>query len=165
MESPSFHQRPDGRKMVCAPFGAQALPPVGISDLGKAWEVASMAAEDGLVTEDTDPEGVVFKDKYGDAIQLEFDDFDALCWATAINRSYGLTTVKGLSLCLRMLALYQVMAESPWALTFFTFDRKNRLKIDKALMAAAAVTQLTADGRFDADGIQRETGAHQIAPP
>lgn len=144
--------------MVCAPFSAQDLPPVGLSDISRAWEMASKAAELGMELRENDPNGVVFHDKLGKPVQIKFVDFDAHYWATAIHRSYNLATVKGLSVCFRMLALYQLMAKSPWARPLFSFDRKNRLRIDKGLMAAAAATPLNIDGLFDTNEIRQETG-------
>ncbi|NKB45295.1 MAG: hypothetical protein GKS03_13565 [Alphaproteobacteria bacterium] len=157
MESLDLSQDSDGSTMVCAPFPAQDLPPVGLSDIRRAWETASKAAEMGLELRENDPDGVVFQDKLGAPVQVKFDDFDAHCWATAIHRSFNLATVKGLSVCFRMLALYQLMAKSPWARPLFSFDRKNGLRIDKGLLAAAA--PLNVDGLFDSENIREETGA------
>lgn len=158
MEPLDLKRLPDGSTMVCAPFPAQELPPVGLSDISRAWETASKAAEMSIKMGENDPDGVFFRDEKGASIQVRFDDFDAHCWATAIHRTFNLATIKGLSICFRMLALYQLMAKNPWARPLFSFDRKNRLRIDKGLMAAAAATPLNVDGLFDPDHIRRETG-------
>ncbi|MBT7451825.1 MAG: hypothetical protein HN793_13405 [Rhodospirillaceae bacterium] len=126
--------------------------------------MASKAAELGIELGKNYPDGVVFHDKSGAPVQIKFDDFDAHCWATAIHRSFNLATIKGLSVCFRMLALYQLMAESPWARPFFRFDRKNQLRIDKGLMAAAAAAPLNIDGLFDSNDIRRETGTPDSIP-
>lgn len=152
----------DGRLMVTAPFGPQNLPPVKSSDLNATWAAASASAESAFYMEHGDPEGIVFQSNSGPAVEFAFDDYDALCWATAIHRSFDLTAIRGLSLCFRMLALYQLMATNSWARALFTFDRRNNLKINKALLSAAAITPLLENGSFDDNQMRRETGADQL---
>ncbi|MEQ8510108.1 MAG: hypothetical protein RIF37_00680 [Rhodospirillaceae bacterium] len=152
----------DGRNMVCAPFGADKLPPVGFNDLSHAWEIASTAAELGLTADEKTPSGVIFDNHSSNTIELQFDDYDAICWATAIHRAFDLKTVKGLSVCLRMLGLFKIMAENVWSRQLYSFDRSKKLKINKALLAAAAAAQLTQDGLFDPDRIKQETGVNQL---
>jgi len=152
----------DGRVMASAPFGPHELPPVRASDLDASWSVASRSAESSFQLEFGEPEGIVFKDDSKPPIIFAFHDYDALCWATAIHRSYDITTIRGLSLCFRMLALYQLMANNSWAKALFTFDRRNNLKINKALLSAAAIASLEESGSFESDEIRRETGADQL---
>ena len=158
METPNFSQYADGSTMIRAPFLARDLPPVGLSDIARAWDLASKAAELGLELTDSDPQGVIFEDEVGDPVKLKFDDFDAHCWATAIHRTFDLATIKGLSICFRMLALHKLMSENQWVRLHFAFDRKKTLRIDKALMAAAAAAPLNTHGLFDADDVRREIG-------
>jgi hypothetical protein len=153
----------DSRNMVCAPFGADQLPPVGFNDLSHAWEIASTAAELGLAADEKTPSGVIFNNSASTTIELQFDDYDALCWATAIHRTFDLKTVKGLSVCLRMLGLFKIMAENVWSRQLYSFDRSKKLKINKALLAAAAAAQLTQDGLFNPESIKQETGVNQIS--
>lgn len=162
METLQIQRLNDGRAMISCPFCVSNLPPVRSTDLQAAWETASIASENNLKTTENDPDGVIFETKLRQPIDFEFDDYDALCWATAIHRSYDLTTLRGLSLCFRMLALYQLMAKNAWSRGLFSFDRSNTLKIDKGLLAAAAVTNLGEDGAFDAEEIRNQTGTARM---
>lgn len=155
----------DGRVMASVPFGPHELPPVRASDLKASWGVASKSAESTFQLEFGEPEGIVFKADSLPPTTFAFHDYDALCWATAIHRSYDITTIRGLSLCFRMLALYQLMANNSWAKALFSFDRRNNLKINKALLSAAANASLKENGSFESDEIKRETGADQLIAP
>ena len=148
----------DSRNMVCAPFGAEELPPVGFNDLSHAWKIASKAAELGITADEKTPTGVIFESNSSDTIELQFNDYDALCWVTALHHTFDLKTVKGLAICLRMLELFRIMAENVWSRQLYSFDRSKKLNINKALIAAAATTQLTRDGLFDPEIIREETG-------
>lgn len=165
MKIPEKQRLNDGRMMINAQFGPQDLPAVRTAELSDTWATASASAETAFHMLDNDPEGIVFHGKDGRLMEFEFDDYDALCWAIAIHRSFDLTTIKGLSLCFRMLALYQLMAKKHWARGLFTFDRRNNLKIDKALLSAAAITPLSEDGSFNGETIRRETGAEHLSGP
>lgn len=161
MEPLSLRTNTDGSAFVYAPFSACELPQVGLSDIDRAWKTASLSVETGRVLPLSAPEGVIFQSNNDTIVQVEFNDFDALFWVNAIhNSSFNLTTIKGLSVCFRMLALYQLMAESEWARPLFSFDRKNSLRINKALIAAAATASLNANGLFDSEEIRHETGAN-----
>lgn len=162
MEQPVVQRLDDGRTMISASFRVSDLPAVRSIDLNFAWETASAATEDRFQRDENDPEGIIFDTQGGDLIEFKFDDYDALCWATAIHRSFELTTLRGLSLCFRMLALYQLMAKYNWARTLFSFDRRKSLWIDKALLSAAAITPLLEDGTFNSEDIRRETGGNEI---
>ncbi len=152
----------DSRNMVCAPFGADELPAVGFNDLSHAWQIAGKAAELGITADEKTPLGVIFDNNSSTTIELQFDDYDAICWATAIHRTFDLKTVKGLSVYLRMLGLFKIMAENVWSRQLYTFDRNKKLNINKALLAAAATAQLTRDGLFDPESIKQETGVNQL---
>lgn len=165
METPHIQCLNDGRTMITAQFGPENLPKVRTAELSDTWTTASVSADAPFHLSDKDPEGIIFHGEDGRIMEFEFDDYDALCWATAIHRSFDLTTIKGLSLCFRMLALYQLMAENHWARGLFTFDRRNNLKINKALLSAAAVTPLSEDGSFNVETIRQETGAEHISGP
>lgn len=165
MKTPQKQRLNDGRTMITAQFGPQDLPAVRSAELSDTWATASASADTAFHMGASDPEGVIFQGENSHLVEFEFDDYDALCWATAIHRSFDLTTIKGLSLCFRMLALYQLMARNHWARELFTFDRRNSLKIDKALLSAAAVTPLCEDGSFDGETIRKETSAEQLSAP
>jgi hypothetical protein len=123
--------------------------------------MASLSVETGIILTLTAPEGVIFQSNNDTIVQVKFDDFDALFWVNAIhNSAFNLTTIKGLSVCFRMLALYHLMAESDWTRPLFSFDRKNNLRIDKTLIAAAATASLTTNGLFDSEEIRHETGVN-----
>lgn len=162
MKQPVMQHLDDGRIMISAPFGACDLPSVRSIDLNSAWQTASEASEATFDRGESSPEGVLFHTETGDIIDFEFDDYDALCWAAAIHHTFDLTTIRGLSLCFRMLALYQLMAKQNWARPLFTFDRRKNLKIDKALLSAAAITPLLENGTFDGETIRREIGSTEL---
>lgn len=162
--SPEFRHHTDGSSLIYAPFSAKDLPLVGFSDIERAWNTANSVAESPSSLEGSGPQGVVFQDTPTSNIHVKFDDYDALHWIWAIHKSFNLETTKGLSVCFRMLALYHLMADTQWTRPFFSFDRKNRLKIDKTLMAAAATSPLTANGLFDPTEIQKEVGPQTSLP-
>ena len=91
----------------------------------------------------------------------------ASCWAQALDGIYGMGTRQGLSLCLRLLALIDLLAQSPWAVPLVRLARDGA-EPDPVLLRAAATEPLTPEARFDPSGFrarlarytsQRLTGA------
>jgi hypothetical protein len=63
----------------------------------------------------------------------------------------GMGTSYGLSLCLRLLALVDLIARAPWAAGFCVLGRGRRgtAELHPALLRAASSPPLTAEARFD----------------
>ena len=81
-------------------------------------------------------------------LTLRLADRDALCWAGAVERVAGMGTSYGLSLCLRLLALVDLLAHARWASGLFSL-RRGQAELSAALLGAAATAPLTAEARFD----------------
>ncbi len=81
-------------------------------------------------------------------MELLLQDRDAAAWAAAVDRSAGLSTPYGISVCLRLLALVALMAEAGWARAWFVL-RRDGAKIRPELWHAAALVTLNDSGGFD----------------
>lgn len=119
-------------------------------DLERAWYAARDAAIGSVwgVTR-----GFRFQRPDGTATDLALADRDARCWAAAVDRTIGMGSAYGLSLCLRLLALVDLMARAPWISPFFKLARDGA-ELDLSLLRAAATAPLTAEARFD-EGVFR----------
>jgi hypothetical protein len=152
-EHPSFVRicaGPDGSLTYFIRLAPEDLPPVQRRDLERAW----YAARDAAIAQRW---GVArfFRFQRGDGSygDLALADRDACCWAGAIDGTVGLRNSYGLSLCLRLLALIDLLARVRWA------DSLCLLHADGAdfhpsLLRAAASTPLTAEARFDESGFR-----------
>ena len=81
-------------------------------------------------------------------------DRDASCWAGRVGPAiYGMGTRQGLSLCLRLLALIDLLAQSPWALPLMRLARDGA-EPDPALWRTAATEPLTPEAHFDQTGFR-----------
>ena len=136
---------PDGSTTYLVDMPPEALPPVLRRDLERAWYAARGAAQAqrwGVIR------GLRFRRADGSHTDLALADADACCWADAVDITVGMGTSYGLSLCLRLLALVDLLAHARWA------DPLCRLEHDGAdlhpsLLRTAATTPLTAEARFD----------------
>ena len=79
---------------------------------------------------------------------LSLTDPDAACWAEAMARHVGLESLGGLSLCLRLLALVEVLGRAPWLRGMFSLGPEGA-EFHPALLAAAAAAPLAPTGGFD----------------
>jgi hypothetical protein len=170
MESPDLDPpirvgaAPDGSVTYLVDLPPEALPPVTRRDLERAWYAARRAA---LAEEWGTVRIFRFLRPDGEHSDLVLADRDASCWAGALDAIYGMGTRQGLSLCLRLLALIDLLAQSPWAVPLLRLARDGA-EPDPALLYAAATEPLTPDARFDQSGFrarlarytsQRLTGA------
>ena len=123
----------------------EALPPVLGRDLAAAWDAARDAAAGAAW-------GAArlfrFQRPDGSVTDFALSDEDARCWAGAVDGTVGMQTSYGLSLCLRLLALVDLLAHAPWAAGLFRISRAGTV-LHPALLSAAATTPLTPDARFD----------------
>ncbi len=137
---------PQGEILHLVPFLPAALPPVTKRDLEQAWEAARAAA---LTPPAHSAKTHAFRFLQAPAppLDLVITDTDAASWAAAIDRIAGLSTAHGISICLRLLALFQLMATEVWVRHWFKLDRAG-LEFHPALLQAAALSPLTPTGAF-----------------
>jgi hypothetical protein len=129
----------------------EEMPPVPTRDLEQAWDAARAAA---LSPSRGPHRQFSFRGTDGGIATFDLDDRDARLWAGAVDRVVGLTTLGGVSLCLRLLALIDLMATSPWAFGFMT-PKRDGARLDRALLRAAARADLTEQARFDEASLRR----------
>jgi hypothetical protein len=155
---------PDGSLTYLVDLPPEALPPVTRRDLERAWYAARRAA---LAQQWGTVRVFRFLRSEGDHSDLVLAARDASCWAGALDALYGMGTRQGLSLCLRLLALIDLLSHSPWAIPLVRLARDGA-EPDPALLHAAATEPLTREARFDQTGFrarlarytsQRLTGA------
>lgn len=141
---------PDGSVTYLVAHPPEALPPVGKRDLELAWFTARRAAIGqrwGVIR------GFRFNRPDGTHTDLALADPDAACWVDAIDKAVGLHTCHGLSLCLRLLALVELLAKARWARPLFTLNRGGA-DLHPALLRTAATIPLTREARFDEAGFR-----------
>ena len=135
----------DGTLTYLVDLPPEALPPVRGRDLAAAWDHAREAAADAAW-------GAArlfrFQRPDGSVTDLALSDEDARCWAGAVDAAVGIGTSYGLSLCLRLLALVDLLGRASWTAGLFQIGRDGAT-LHPTLLATAAETQLTADARFD----------------
>jgi hypothetical protein len=142
---------PDGSLTYAVPVTPDRLPPVAPRALLAAWDAArSAAAEERWGARRT----LLFHRPDGEAIRIAIADPDAGCWAEAIDRETGLATLAGLALCLRLLALVELLTRAPWLASLFTITAEG-IELHPALLGAAATMPLDAGARFDEAGLRR----------
>jgi hypothetical protein len=137
----------------------QALPPVRSTDLAEAWSSAREAAHDGRWSL---PRLLRFLRADGGVLDLALADADACCWAGAVDQSTGMHTTYGMSLCLRLLALVDLLARASWLRRFYRLGRAGAA-LDPALLRVAAAATLTEQARFDEGQFRAHLAA--VAPP
>lgn len=136
----------------------EALPAVGPSDIMEAWSAASIGAEMGMVLQPGDIEGIEFRWPGGES-RFAFADLDASSWAAALDRRYGLETLRGIAILFRLLALIELMARAEWLRPLFRLGGDEGVKVDPDVLRLAATLPLTASARFDADGFRIQLGS------
>jgi hypothetical protein len=135
---------PEGEILHLVPHAAPALPPVTKRDLEQAWEAARDSAARPLA-----PRARVIRFAQGadEKLDLRLNDRDAASWADAVDRFADLSTAHGISVCLRLLALVELMGRAAWARAWFTLSRAG-LEFHPGLLQAAALSPLTETGGF-----------------
>src|SRR5438067_2315212 len=96
----------DGTLTYLVDLPPEALPPVRGRDLAAAWDAAREAA---LARMWGAARAFWFRRRDGSCTHLALADPDARCWAGAVDRTVGTHTRYGLSLCLRLLALIDLL--------------------------------------------------------
>jgi hypothetical protein len=135
----------DGKIFRLIPSLPAGLPAVTKRDLEQAWEAANAAASSPSVPPITHG----FRFSNGAAAPLDFvlTDRDAASWAGGIDAIADLSTIHGVSVCLRLMALVELMSRAAWTRRWFTLTRAG-LTFHPALLTAAALTPLTQTGGF-----------------
>jgi hypothetical protein len=156
---------PDGLMTYLIDLPPEALPSVCKRDLERAWYAAreaALAERQGVVR------GFRFNRPDGSHTDLALADRDARCWVGAVDRTVGIAHAPGLSLCLRLLALIDLLARAPWARSLLHLARDGA-EFHPALLKAAASQPLTRDARFDEAGfrvrLSRFVNGFQIEAP
>ncbi|MDB5370631.1 MAG: hypothetical protein JWP20_2189 [Roseomonas sp.] len=145
---------PDGALHYAVPCRLNELPGVPPRALSHAWEAARAAA----AAEHWGPHRTLL---FRDGPVMALADADAACWAEAVDRLAGLGTLPGLALCLRLLALVELLGRARWMSGLFDIGREG-IELHPALLEAAATEGLDAAGRFDETGMKRLL-SHRIA--
>ncbi|MBV9735563.1 MAG: hypothetical protein JO209_06600 [Acidisphaera sp.] len=146
--------RADGSLTYLVEVPPEALPAVRGRDLAAAWEAARAAADArnwGVAR------GFRFRREDGSFTDLALADADACCWAGAVDETVGMHTCYGLALCLRLLALVDLLTRAPWAAGRFA-PGAGAAALHPALLRAAATAPLTADARFEELGFRIRLG-------
>ncbi len=121
----------------------QALPSVSKRDIEQAWEAAQ-----GVVARTVPPRGFHFAVPAQAPLALTLHDRDAVAWAAAVDAIADLSTPRGVSLCLRLLGLIELMSRAGWVRAWFSLGRAGA-EIAPALLQAAALAPLNQNGGFD----------------
>lgn len=149
-----------GARTYLVDMAPEAMPPVRPRDLHAAWENARSAA---LAEHWGRPLLLRFRRPEGESTELALADADACCWAAAVDQTVGLGSAYGLSVCLRLLALVDVLARAAWAVPLVTL-RRDGAAIDPGLLRAAARVPLTRDANFDATSLRSVMQAASALP-
>jgi hypothetical protein len=140
----------DGALTYLVDVPPEALPPVLLRDLAAAWEAAREAA---IAARWSTIRRFRFRCGDGTCTDLALADADACCWAGAVDGTVGMHTRYGLSLCLRLLALVDLLTHASWAVHLFSL-RHGGAQIDPCVLHAAATVPLTREARFDESGFR-----------
>ena len=144
-------EAPDGALAYAIPLPPEAMPPVRPRDLVNAWHAAREAADAGAWGK---PRLLRFTRDDGTTTDLALADADAACWAEAVDLVAGLGSLPGMALCLRLLALVEVMGRARWMAGFFSIGAEGA-EFHPALLRAAAEMPLDAASRFDELALRR----------
>ncbi len=150
----------DGTMTLLVARPPEALPAVRPRDLATAWDRARDAARNARFGA---PLLLRFCRDDGTVTDLALTDQDARCWAHAMDAAWRIDTIGGLAVCLRLLALVDLLGRARWAAPLVRFEPEGA-EIAPALLAAAATQPLTKDARFDETWLQARVNAELPAP-
>jgi len=141
----SMHVDADGAVTYTVAVPPEGLPAVRGRDLAAAWDAAREAARAAAWGK---ARRFRFQRSDGSVTELALADRDAACWAAAVERIAALQTSYGVSLCLRLLALVDLLGRAPWAARLLAFEA-GLARLHPALLRLAATAPLSAEARFD----------------
>jgi hypothetical protein len=140
----------DGTPIYIVDHPPSDLPPVRGRDIEQAWAAARAAAP---------PAGwrggraFRFRRADGTWTDLALADRDALCWAAAVDRAVGMQTGYGISICLRLLALVDLLGRAAWLAGMVDLEAREAA-LHPALLRLAAEARLNDDAGFDEQGFR-----------
>jgi hypothetical protein len=142
----------DGTPTYLIDHAPSDLPAVRGRDILAAWACARQASG-------AHPHACAFRFRREDGgwADLVLRDGDALRWAGAADRLLGIHTSYGLSVCLRLLALIDLLARASWAGAWV--DLRGDVSFHPRLLRLAAESRLTDDAGFDEPGLKRQLGS------
>jgi hypothetical protein len=140
---------PAGEEILDIPLSPAALPHVTKRDMEQAWAAARDAA---IAEQPGPPRGFRFA-SVPNGLHLALIDPDARCWADAVDRIADLATPHGVSLCVRLLALVELIGRAEWLRPFIAIKRDGAA-VSPHLLHAAALARLTDSGGFDETGLR-----------
>lgn len=150
----SVAHAPDGSIRYLVRVAPDGLPPVLKRDMEAAWD-----AVQGMRPGRDAARGFRFVQPDGSEVDLLLADRDARGWAAAVDRLAGLHTSYGVSLCLRLLALIDLLARRRDAARLL--DRQARdLRPHPSLLRAAASAPLDGSFRFEETRFMRRLSGH-----
>lgn len=153
--------RADGSLTYLIDLPPEALPPVRPRDLAAAWD----AARDAAAAEAWGaPRFFRFCRGEDGVTDLALADADASCWAGAVDRLFGLGSTLGMSLCLRLLALIDLLASAAWTAPLVDL-RRDGAELDPALLHGAATFPLTRDARMDETLLRARVAQARLVAP
>lgn len=135
---------PDGGLLYLVDVPPEAMPAVHGADLARAWQAARAAAAAAQWGADR---ALLFRRSGGALARLSLADAEARCWAGAVDRLVGLDHVYGLALCLRLLALVDLLARARWLSGLYDLEG-GAADLHPALLGAAATCRLDSDARL-----------------
>ena len=151
----------DGTLTYLVDLPPQALPPVRGRDIEAAWDAARNAAHATIWGA---ARRFRFRGADGSFTDFALADRDACCWAGAVEDTVGMGSSYGLSLCLRLLALVDLLARAGWSRGLFSLGAGGA-ELHPALLRTAATEPLTAEARFDESGFRARLAALPAPPP
>lgn len=122
----------DGTLIYSLALGPEELPPVRARDVEAAWDSARCARPGRI-----EKRAFRFEGSTG-SLELALGSDAARRWAVAADGVAGLHTCRGVSLCLRLIALMELFAHAP-----------NLAPPRPTLLRTIATARLTADGQLD----------------
>jgi hypothetical protein len=139
-------QTETGALAYFVPVPPERIPAVSPDDLLRAWNVARHGA---VQRQWGAPRFLRFAQRDdGAPTELAIADPDAGAWTEAIDRAFGLDTLAGLSVCLRLLALVEVLGRASRLEPFFDVSPAG-VDLHPSLLAAAAALPLDREARLD----------------
>lgn len=149
-----------GALAYAVPCPPERLPAVRPEALLAAWDAARAGAAAGRWGPHRT---LLFAREDAEPTVLSIADRDARCWAEAVDRGADLGTLTGLALCLRLLALVEVMGRAAWLAGMFDVTPQG-VELHPALLRAAAAMPLDPAARFDAEALRRLLSRGLAAP-